>query len=111
MPPSGTDHPHVQSARRPPRLGAGTAALRHGAASLALAAGADLEAVQDRLGHASIVLTTDTYTPCCPTSAGWQPTASRRSSGTPAGSRPGQHELTAGACRDPGGPERCDPAD
>jgi integrase len=36
--------------------------LRHGAASLALAAGADLKVVQDMLGHASIVLTADTYT-------------------------------------------------
>jgi integrase len=35
--------------------------LRHGAASLALAAGADLKVVQDLLGHASIVLTADTY--------------------------------------------------
>jgi integrase len=31
--------------------------LRHGAASLALAAGADLKVVQDMLGHSSIVLT------------------------------------------------------
>jgi Phage integrase family len=36
--------------------------LRHGAASLALAAGADLKVVQDMLGHSSIVLTADTYT-------------------------------------------------
>jgi hypothetical protein len=35
--------------------------LRHGAASLALAAGADLKVVQDLLGHSSIVLTADTY--------------------------------------------------
>jgi integrase len=35
--------------------------LRHGAASLALAAGADLKVVQDMLGHSSIVLTADTY--------------------------------------------------
>ena len=35
--------------------------LRHGAASLALAAGADLRTIQDQLGHASIVLTADTY--------------------------------------------------
>ena len=35
--------------------------LRHGAASLALQAGADLKVVQDKLGHASIVLTADTY--------------------------------------------------
>ncbi len=36
--------------------------LRHGAASLAHAAGADLKTVQDQLGHTSIVLTADTYT-------------------------------------------------
>ena len=40
--------------------------LRHGAASLALAAGADLKTVQAQLGHASIVLTADTYTSVLP---------------------------------------------
>jgi integrase len=35
--------------------------LRQGAASLALQAGADLKVIQDKLGHASIVLTADTY--------------------------------------------------
>jgi hypothetical protein len=40
--------------------------LRHGAASLALATGADLETVQTLLGHASIVLTADTYTSVLP---------------------------------------------
>jgi integrase len=34
--------------------------LRHGAATLALAAGADLKVVQDQLGHSTIVLTADT---------------------------------------------------
>jgi hypothetical protein len=36
--------------------------LRHGAATLAHAAGADLKTVQELLGHASIVLTADTCT-------------------------------------------------
>ncbi|WP_112104913.1 site-specific integrase [Parafrankia sp. Ea1.12] len=35
--------------------------LRHGAATLALAAGADMKAVQDLLGHAGIGITADTY--------------------------------------------------
>jgi len=35
--------------------------LRHGAASLALATGADLKVIADQLGHFSIVLTADTY--------------------------------------------------
>ncbi len=40
--------------------------LRHGAATLALAAKVDLKVVQDMLGHASIVLTADTYTSVLP---------------------------------------------
>ncbi|GLY67242.1 site-specific integrase [Amycolatopsis taiwanensis] len=40
--------------------------LRHGAASLSLAASNDLKTVQDLLGHASIVLTADTYTSILP---------------------------------------------
>lgn len=35
--------------------------LRHGAATLALAAGADIKTVQELLGHASIAITADTY--------------------------------------------------
>jgi integrase len=35
--------------------------LRHGAATLALAAGVDMRTVQEMLGHSSIVLTADTY--------------------------------------------------
>ncbi|MGS2619877.1 tyrosine-type recombinase/integrase [Micromonospora sp. LZ34] len=42
--------------------------LRHGAATLARAAGADLKAVQDQLGHATIALTADTYTSVLPES-------------------------------------------
>lgn len=40
--------------------------LRHGAATLALASGADLKAIQAMLGHASIVMTADTYTSVLP---------------------------------------------
>jgi len=40
--------------------------LRHGAATLALAAGVDLRTVQDMLGYSSIVLTADTYTSVLP---------------------------------------------
>jgi integrase len=36
--------------------------LRHTAASLLFAAGEDMKVVQDRLGHASITLTMNTYT-------------------------------------------------
>ncbi|MET9260814.1 site-specific integrase [Amycolatopsis sp. NPDC004079] len=43
--------------------------LRHGAASLSLAAGADLKTVQHLLGHSSIVLTADTYVSVLPTLA------------------------------------------
>ncbi|MFI7128862.1 tyrosine-type recombinase/integrase [Nonomuraea sp. NPDC050153] len=40
--------------------------LRHGAATLALTAHTDLEVVQAMLGHASIVLTADTYVSVLP---------------------------------------------
>jgi hypothetical protein len=40
--------------------------LRHGAATLALAAGVDMKAVQEMLGHSSITLTSDTYTSVLP---------------------------------------------
>ncbi|WP_307804263.1 tyrosine-type recombinase/integrase [Micromonospora echinofusca] len=49
--------------------------LRHGAATLAHAAGADLKTVQDQLGHATIHLTADTYTSVLTP----HPTPSRRS--------------------------------
>jgi integrase len=40
--------------------------LRHGAATLALASGADLKVVQEMLGHSTIVLTADIYTSVLP---------------------------------------------
>ena len=43
--------------------------LRHGAATLALAAGTDLKIVQDQLGHSTIMLTADTYTSVLPRTA------------------------------------------
>lgn len=40
--------------------------LRHGAATLALAAGIDIKVVQDMLGHSSHAITADTYTSVLP---------------------------------------------
>ena len=40
--------------------------LRHGAASLMLAAGVDMKVVQETLGHSSVVLTANTYTSVYP---------------------------------------------
>ena len=40
--------------------------LRHGAASIAHAAGADLHAIKEMLGHSSIAITSDTYTTLLP---------------------------------------------
>ncbi|MEV7629398.1 site-specific integrase [Actinoplanes sp. NPDC089786] len=40
--------------------------LRHGAATLALAAGVDMKVVQEMLGHASYTLTSDTYASVLP---------------------------------------------
>jgi hypothetical protein len=40
--------------------------LRHGAAPLALAGGADLKTVSEMLGHSTIVITADTYTSVLP---------------------------------------------
>jgi hypothetical protein len=67
----GVPHPHsrARAASVVPcrRAAGGCAAARcHGAASLSLAAGNDLKIVQALLGHASIVLTADTYTSVLP---------------------------------------------
>lgn len=40
--------------------------LRHGAATLALAAGVDMKVVQDMLGHSCLAITADTYTSVLP---------------------------------------------
>jgi integrase-like protein len=40
--------------------------LRHGAATIAPAAGAEMKVVQEMLGHSSITLTSDTYTSVLP---------------------------------------------
>ncbi|MEY9834884.1 hypothetical protein ABH941_000095 [Streptacidiphilus sp. EB103A] len=40
--------------------------LRHGAASIAHAAGADMHAIKEMLGHSSITITSDTYTTLLP---------------------------------------------
>ncbi|MFE4493043.1 tyrosine-type recombinase/integrase [Streptomyces niveus] len=40
--------------------------LRHGAATLAHAAGASLKDIQEMLGHSSITITADTYTSLLP---------------------------------------------
>jgi hypothetical protein len=52
-------HSNLSASRR-------THDLRHGAASLAHEAGADLKTLQDLLGHSSIVITADTYTSVLP---------------------------------------------
>jgi len=76
--------------------------LRHGAASLAHTAGAELKIVQDQLGHASIVITADVYTKAsCP-----RPNARRRR--PPHGSswqRPARTATRSGSM--PAAPGRC----
>jgi integrase len=53
--------------------------LRHGAATLALAAGTDLKIVQDQLGHSTITLTADAYTSVLPEPPAPPPTTPQRS--------------------------------
>jgi integrase len=64
--------------------------LRHGAASVALAAGADIKAVSEMLGHSGTAITRDIYTSATPRRNGppsrpLQPSSPRP--GTPAGAR------------------------
>ncbi|SEB46749.1 Site-specific recombinase XerD [Amycolatopsis tolypomycina] len=66
--------------------------LRHGAATLMLAAGADLKVVQELLGHSSIAITADTYTHVLPELA--HETAEAAASIVP---RRGQHQLPPAA--------------
>ena len=54
---------------RPDCPRSGTHDLRHGAATLALAAGVDLRTVQEQLSHSNIVVTADTYTSGLPSPA------------------------------------------
>ena len=72
--------------------------LRHGAATLALAAGTDLKVVQDQLGHSTITLTADTYTSVLPETAR---TAAEHTAAPlfPARQSPGRRPAAKGAPR------------
>jgi integrase len=95
--------------------------LRHGAASLAHAAGADLKTIQDQLGHASVVLTADTYTTVLPaaqhkaaeatarlilTTARGARAKIRRKNGRRGPARPPQKSTTASPAGTPGAAQR-----
>jgi len=67
--------------------------LRHGAATLALAAGTDQKVIQAMLGHASIVLTADTYTSVLPDLARQTAEAIAAEILQAARTPPGRHEL------------------
>jgi hypothetical protein len=88
----------------------------HGAATLALAAGADLKVVQDQLGHSTITLTADTYTSVLPETARTaaertaallfparqpSPAGGLRQSGHTGDFRPGHERATARAATPP----------
>ncbi|WP_285635364.1 tyrosine-type recombinase/integrase [Lentzea sp. NBRC 102530] len=75
--------------------------LRHGAATLALAGGADMKTVQEMLGHSSITITSDIYTSVLPEVAHRAAEAAaklvpRRSTGTD-GHTSGTHEAPSSA--------------
>ena len=69
--------------------------LRHGAATVALAAGADLKVVQDQLGHSTITLTADTYT----SAAGNRPHRRRAHRRTPVPRPPASQPETCAKAR------------
>ena len=78
--------------------------LRHGAASLALAAGADLRTIQDQLGHASIVLTPTPTSRSCPTWPATPPRTPPGSSSPQASARPAPPAPGQPPARSPGAP-------
>jgi len=61
MAPTGCPGTSGSCPPRPACLPSGSTTCGNGAASLALAAAAELKTIQDQLGHSSIVLTADTY--------------------------------------------------
>jgi len=63
--------------------------------STSLAAGVELKVVQDMMGHASIVLTADTYTSVLPVSPAPPPNKSPASSSRQAASSPAPHAPAA----------------
>ncbi len=65
--------------------------LRHGAATLALAPGADLKVVQDQLGHSTITLAADTYTSVLPETARAAAEQTARLLSQPSGRWPARH--------------------
>ena len=83
--------------------------LRHGAATLALAAGTDLKVVQDQLSHSTVVLTADTYTSVLPETARaaaedtaamlFPAPARRRHTGVQQSQRAGRHPVPVWAGR------------
>jgi integrase len=75
--------------------------LRHGAATLALAAGGDLKVVQDQLGYSTVVLTADTYTSVLPKPPAPLPSTPPRSCSprVPGLVRPGGRQLSKVADR------------
>ena len=74
--------------------------LRHGAATLSLAAGNELRVVQALLGHSSIVLTADTYTSVLPCLAQQAADATARGQDPQGGGAPAAKRVTEGTAGD-----------